>query len=833
VNSDRRQQIERIYHLALARPPGEREAFLSNECGGDESLWLEVYSLLRRAASADNFLEDPEGEGAAQVRGQPEAPATTPEAIGRYRVTGMLGAGGMGLVYEAVDDRLGRPIALKVIRRGAVGHSIATERFRREARLAASVNHPHICQIYEVDEADQQLFIAMERLEGEPLSARLDRGAVPLVAAVPIGLQVLEALDALHGRGIVHRDLKPSNIFLTPHGVKVLDFGLARPVVDATTNLPLTLPGTIVGTPQYMAPEQIQGGPTDARTDLFATGAILYEMLVGYGPFEAGSLTATVEKVLHTDPPVLGGSPAIAAADRVIHRALAKGPGQRYASAPAMAADLRTVLHCNEDEPRPARAVTRFIVLPFRLLRPDAEIDFLGFSLADAIAHSLSSLESLVVRSSLAAARFATALPDLTAIASELNVDVLLTGTLLRVGEQLRVSVQLVEAPGGSLIWSDTSQVPVGDLFQLQDDLSRRIVESLALPLSGRERRALGHDVPATAKAYEFYLRANQLSQDPASLDVARDMYLQSVQADSQYAPAWARLGHLYRVTGKFRGELDTLSRAEAALNRALELNPDLSIADRTYAEIEVDYGRAQDAMVRLIRRASARSSDPELFAALVRLCRYCGLLQASLAAHERARRLDPNVRTSVQYTLFMAGDFLRAAAEPGGYAACGGIALAIAGHPDAIQLRRKERDTLRIAEMTRFAKLFDEEIAMLEGTGTVAALEAAVDAVIGGGLRDPEGFFHLALPLAHFGREDRAVAMLTDVVERGYFPYDTFIRNPWLDPLRERADFLAIVRKAEHRHREGRAVFIQAGGEALLGVCSAEDGKVAESPPG
>src|SRR5205807_584432 len=164
-------------------------------------------------------------------------------------------------------------------------------------------------------------------------------------------------------------------------------------------------------------------------------------------------------------------------------------------------------------------------------------IDFLGFGLADAISNSLSSLESLVVRSSLAAARFAAAVPDLTAIATEFNVDVLLTGTLLRVGEQLRVSVQLVEAPGGGLIWSDTSQVPVGDLFRLQDDLSRRIVESLALPLSGRERRALSQDVPSSAKAYEFYLRANQLGHDPASLGIARGLYEQAVQADPHYAP--------------------------------------------------------------------------------------------------------------------------------------------------------------------------------------------------------------------------------------------------------------------------------------------------------
>src|SRR2546428_823722 len=491
MNPERWRQIERIYHLALERPPREREVLLTDQCHGDESLRLEVDSLLRRDASAENFLDEPAMTLAAPLVSEPEPPAM-PGQIGRYRVTGKLGEGGMGVVYEAVDDRLGRPIALKIIRQDTLRSSVARERFWREARLAARVNHPHICQIYEVGEADQQLFIAMERLDGEPLSARLDRGAVPLTEAVRIGLEVLGLLDALHRCGVVHRDLKPSNIFLTQHGVKLLDFGLARPVVEefVETNQSLTLPGTIVGTPKYMAPEQLQGGVIDGRTDLFATGAILYEMIAGYAPFEASSVPAAAEKILHSDPPVLGGSAGIATADRVIHRALAKVPAQRYASASEMADDPRTVLDSRDDEPRRARAVTRFVVLPFRLLRPDAEINFLGFSLADVIANSLSSLESLVVTSSLAASRFVADVPDLTAIASELNVDVVLTGTLLRVGDQLRVSVQLVEVPAGALIWSETSQGPVGDLFRLQDDLSRRIVESLALPLSGRDRAA-------------------------------------------------------------------------------------------------------------------------------------------------------------------------------------------------------------------------------------------------------------------------------------------------------------------------------------------------------
>jgi tetratricopeptide (TPR) repeat protein len=213
-------------------------------------------------------------------------------------------------------------------------------------------------------------------------------------------------------------------------------------------------------------------------------------------------------------------------------------------------------------------------------------------------------------------------------------------------------------------MWSYSSQVPVGNIFRLQDDLVRGIVESLALTLSKNEQLALGRDVPRSAKAYEFYLRANPLSRDPESLDVARDLNLQCLQADPDYAPAWAQIGRVYRIIAKHRGDEDSMTRAKSALDRALHLNPLLSIADRFYAEAEIDAGRAVDAMVRLVRRASLRSNDAELYAALVSLCRYCGLMQASLAAHERARRLDPHVATSLVHTLIMMGDYPRAAGE-------------------------------------------------------------------------------------------------------------------------------------------------------------------------
>src|SRR5687768_9300398 len=299
-----------------------------------------------------------------------------PARVGHYVIDRKLGEGGMGVVYAAHDERLERTVALKMMS-SLSDDETARRRFWREARAAASVNHPNICQLYEIGEDAGELFIAMELLEGEPLSTRVRRGPLSVSEAVPIGFAVLAALSALHARGIVHRDLKPSNVFLTPHGVKLLDFGLARPAdpkvarsLDSGANL--TQSGMLVGSPGYMAPEQLTGEGLDARTDLFAVGAILFEMLAGRPAFSGNNFIDTLHATLHEQPPALAGSPAVAAVDRVIRRALAKQPADRPASADAMADELRAIHGLQGDDAATlARALTRLVVLPFRILRPD------------------------------------------------------------------------------------------------------------------------------------------------------------------------------------------------------------------------------------------------------------------------------------------------------------------------------------------------------------------------------------------------------------------------------------------------------------------------------
>jgi len=749
-----------------------------------------------------------------------------PARIGRYAITRKLGEGGMGVVYAGRDERLERTVALKTMS-SLANDETARKRFWREARAAASVNHPNVCQLYEIGEDGGDLFIAMELLEGEALGERLRRGPLSVSETVPIGLGMLAALTALHARGIVHRDLKPSNVFLTPHGVKLLDFGLARPTDpelarSLNSAAELTRTGMLVGTPRYMPPEQVKGEAVDARCDLFAVGAILFEMLAGRPAFGGHNVVEILHATLYEQPPALTGSPAVAAADRVIRRALAKRPAERPASADAMAEELRAVHGVEgDDTPALARALTRLVVLPFRVLRPDPETDFLAFSLPDAIATSLSGIGSLIVRSSATAARFGGEAPDLKALAAEAEVDRVVMGTLLRSGDQLRATAQLVEAPGGTLLTSHTVQSSLGDLFRLQDDLARRVVEALSLPLAGGDASPTPY-APHNARAYELYLRANELARTYDGLPQARDLYQRCLELDPGFAPAWARLGRCHRVIGKFiDGSPDSDARAEEAFRRALELNPRLSVAHKFYAHLEAEVGQSQGALVRLLREADRHGNDPELFAGLVHACRYCGLYEQSIAAHAEARRLDPNVPTSLEQTIMMTGDIERLLAlEP---------PPLLAGVDDGIRViglglaGRRDEARGAVLQMRQASRLpaFQSWIACL-----MAWLDRRPADILStisnlGPLRimdDPEAIFQMGWLLCDLGEYEQGLGPLRRAVAKGYFVAPTLSGGRHFDALRSDPGFQELLAEAEAGRQQALAAFREAGGERLLG---------------
>jgi len=781
--------------------------------------WLTGSAPLAVSPSGPN---DPTGEVGP---GAVAADGPVPARIGHYRIERKIGEGGMGVVYAARDERLNRTIALKTLSTPAPDET-ARQRLWREARAAASVNHPNICQIYEIGEDAGRVFIAMELLEGEALIARLDRGALTATEAMPISLGILAALAALHARGIVHRDLKPSNVFLTTHGVKLLDFGLAQPELVGGDGLGggLTRTGVVMGTPRYMSPEQVAGEPIDLRSDLFAAGTILFEMLSGRPAFAGTSIVEVLHATRYEQPPALTGSPAVAAVDRVIRRAMAKRPGDRPISAEVMADELRAIRGIDSGSaPAMARTLTRLVVLPFRVLRPDAETDFLAFSLPDAIATSLSGNTALIVRSSAVAARFATGTPDLKALAAEADVDRVVMGTLLRSGDQLRATAQLVDAPGGTLLTSHTVQAPLGDLFGLQDDIARRVADALSLPLVGAPPSP--SDRPADPRAYQMYLRANELNRTYDGTVQARDLYQQCLELDPRFAPAWARLGRCHRVIGKYIDpDPGSEARAEDALRRALALNPRLSLAHKFYANMEADIGQASGAVRRLLGEATLHGNDPELFAGLVHALRYCGLFEQSRAAHAEARRLDPNVTTSIEQTLLMDGDIdgmlaiqspkLIAGADDGIRV----IALGLAGRRDEARVRLAAmRDSSRIP---LFVGWMDYIAAWLDGHGGDVSVEIEQAGL--GVLKiqdDPEAIFQEGWMLCDVGEHGRGLADLERAVAGGYFVAPTLLKYRQFDALRDQPRFQALLASAEAGRARALTAFREAGGERLIGA--------------
>jgi DNA-binding winged helix-turn-helix (wHTH) protein/tetratricopeptide (TPR) repeat protein len=463
-----------------------------------------------------------------------------------------------------------------------------------------------------------------------------------------------------------------------------------------------------------------------------------------------------------------------------------------------------------------AKAIRRLIVLPFRMLRPDPVTEFLAFSLPEALTTSLSGLKSLVVRSSLAASRFSAGTQDPKTIAAEAEVDLIVTGTLLSSGDEIRVGAQLTDAATGTLLCSYSTQTSIGHVFRLQDELTECVVGALSLQLTSREQRILRQDVPSDPKAYEYYMRGNQFSHDPKQWGAARDLYLRCVEADPCYAPAWARLGRIHHVMAKYltTGAEEGLKRAESAFQQALDLNSDLAIAHKFCAQLEVDLGRAGDAMARLLPRAQG-ATDPEIFAALISPLRYCGLLEASAAAYARAVALEPSIRTSVVHTWFLQRDHKRVAStrlEDNPYIVALSLAEVGRGNEAVAALRSlEEKIKTRMRDFMMAARTMIEQ----DSVSSISAIER----IINSAFSDPEALLYLTRHLAHLNQVDAALKLFERVVGGGYFCYPAMSSDPWLDPIRKKAQFVRLLAKVEQQHQAASTEFARLDGNRILGI--------------
>jgi serine/threonine protein kinase/tetratricopeptide (TPR) repeat protein len=836
-------RVKGVFDGTLALAPAERATYVIQACGDDGELRRQVEALLASHEQAQAFLETP---AIAVLDMSAPIDDLVGRTIGIYRICARVGAGGMGEVYRAEDTKLDRPVALKLLPKAVASDADRLRRFHTEARAASALNHPNILVIHDFGDLDGRPFIVTEFVEGVTLRQRLDAGRLTLHEAIEIGSQVAGALAAAHARGIVHRDVKPDNVMIRPDGyVKVLDFGLAKlPTTDEPVAVGVgahTTPGMVMGTPRYMSPEQARGAAADPRSDVWSFGVMLYELIAGCPPFVGATPADLIGAILHTEPvplelqaprtpPQLG---------RIVARSLRKSRLERYASASELVldlaavrteaddADLRPVERSNElianaappSTPKEQlKKRTRLVVIPFRLLRPDADIDFLAFSLADAIATTLSTLDSLVVRSSMAAAKYSVEPLDLKALAIDAEVDMVLAGTLLRAGSTLRLGAQLLTTPHGTIVWSERIDVPLDDVVRIQDELIERIVDSLAVPLTASDQQNLRRDVPASARAYELYLRGTSHSYDPQQWALARDLFIECVAQDPGYAPAWARLGRCYRLSAKFLSSTvdevrDNLQRADVAFRKAFELNADLPLAHNLYTALETDLGHAEAAMLRLVTRARQRRADPELFAGLVHACRYCGLLDESVAAHARARELDPQVPTSVAQTYWMRGDYEHAI-EGFTTGFFSGLPLISLGR-DAEALALARASASRVRDPT--TRLYQSLVTlMLEGRSN-ECLRLLAD--LAPRNPDPESVYFGARMFARLGAPEAALEQLDRAVDMGFCCPAAFERDPWLDSVRSEKRFIGALARAQFRHAEARRKFREAGGARRLGL--------------
>lgn len=626
MDPERWRRVEQLYHLAAALDPEGRQAFIVEACEGDTRLQEEVESLLAQTLGTTELMGDVLWSLAKDSLTDPGlCTLVLGQQLGPYRIEAILGTGGMGEVYRARDTRLGRTVAIKLLRRGSSFDAMSRIRFQREARAASALNHVNVCTVYDMGECDGQPYLVMEYLEGETLRERLRRGPLPLRELVDLGIQIADALDAAHSHGILHRDIKDTNVFITNHhDAKVLDFGIAkvmaRAVVPAaaredvpTTSLaPVTEIGALIGTVAYMSPEQARGEKLDPRSDLFSLGVLLYEMATGTLPFQGNTPAMIFGAILNAKPlPVRHLRPELPRKlEEVIHLALEKDRERRVESAAELRTALQHVRHELELGPRlpaarrPSRRrkllllltalglaalagwatahlwlpvvfepkIRALAVLPLQNASGDVQQEYFAEGMTEALINDLSKISALqVIRVPRKPAR---------QIARELGVDAIVDGSVTRSGEQVRFSANVIQAATDRPLWAKNYARNLRDILALQNEVAREVASEIKVRVTPRERAAFANAGTVNSNAYEAYLRGRQFfnRQTEPSYRKAIEEFRLSIEESPNYAPAYAGLADSYsNISWWFVPPLDVLDVAKAAATKAVQIDPTLA----------------------------------------------------------------------------------------------------------------------------------------------------------------------------------------------------------------------------------------------------------------
>ena len=611
--------------------------------------------------------------------------------VSHYRILEEISRGGMGVVYRAMDLKLDREVAIKVLPPELVADSERKRRFVREAKAAAKLEHPHIGVVHEIDEADGVNFIAMERIRGRSISALIRKGRMPLARSLEIAAEVGEGMARAHDQGIVHRDLKPANIMVTDDGhAKIIDFGLAKLVAPLAAELSKmetaqrgeTHPGTVVGTVSYMSPEQARGQEVDHRSDIFSLGIVLYEMVSGELPFKGASGIDTLSAILReptprltaAEPPV--SEEAGSLVQPIVDKCLAKEPTERYPSMKELVSDLRAARRRLESGARPAVSrdslAPSIAVLAFSDMSPQKDQDYFCEGMAEEIINALAQIEGLRVAARTSAFQFKGEARDVRRIGEALGVKTLLEGSVRTAGNRLRVTAQLINVDDGYHLWSQRYDRQMQDVFEIQDEIADSIAKALRMKLVGEREEGKPRRHSPDLEAYHLYLKGRYFwyVRKGEALKEAIGFFEQAAEVDPSYGLAYVGLADSYNILGVwgFLPPRAAFSRARTYVERALASSENLAEAHASVGYIRGWHDWDWDAAELEFKRALQLKPDY-----VEGLCWY-GSLLSYLGRHEEAAAitrqavdldpLSPYARATRGLTLRCARRFDEATAE-------------------------------------------------------------------------------------------------------------------------------------------------------------------------
>ena len=734
--------------------------------------------------------------------------------IGAYEILGPLGAGGMGVVYRARDTRLDRTVALKFLPPELTRDPQAKERFLREARVAASLDHPNVCTIYEVGEApdvDAAVFIAMAHYGGETLKQRIGRGPLDMPDALDIAIQTARGLGKAHAAGIVHRDVKPANLIVTEDGlVKILDFGVAKLANEAG----LTQTGTTLGTVAYMSPEQAAGGEVDGRSDLWALGVVLYEMLAGRTPFAGEGPQAVIHNLLNTEPLPLATarSDLAPAVDSLVRRALSKDPRQRHQQAAALANELQTIRRELQTAAfgtaaAASGATPSIAVLPFANMSSDPEQEYFCDGLAEELIDALARLEGLKVVARTSTFQFKGQAQDIRRIGEQLGVETVLEGSVRKAGHRLRITAQLINVSDGYHLWSERYDRTMDDVFAVQEEIAQAIVERLKVKLVGESDAPLVTVSTTNLEAYDLLLegRHHMMRFTARGFDRAMECYERALAIEPRYAPAHAGVSFVHSSRSAFglSSPHDAQPKAREAAERALAADPGCAEAVSELAEVRSGYDWDWVGAEREYRRALELGPG----SAIVHIefgffLAKEGRMDEGLTESTRGCELDP---------LSPMGNAMLA------------LSLLYAGRVDeAVAQARKTLDL----ESHNVLGLWSLAMALLaadRADDAVSALEDGRESIAGD--RFAEGL--LGQGYARVGRVDEARAILTGWKQQRQIGYRSALGPAWIHVGLDEVDEAMASFEQAYRDREQMCGTFA----SYRGVVSTRDRRVLDDP--